>query len=90
VEKALLFPNWSSFSRQTPSPHVSNSCGFSLKRGGGGGPLEAYRKADLAVCFIFSLLSIKFKGKMNKVNSYILKLITVKCFCLVFTVYLLV
>ncbi len=31
VEKALLFPNWSSFSRQMPSPYVSNSCGFSLK-----------------------------------------------------------
>jgi hypothetical protein len=30
VEKALLFANWSSFSRQMPSPYVSNSCGFSL------------------------------------------------------------
>ena len=36
VEKALLFPNWSSFSRQMPSPYVSNSCGFSLHLGGGG------------------------------------------------------
>ncbi len=30
VEKALLFANWSSFSRKMPSPYVSNSCGFSL------------------------------------------------------------
>ncbi len=30
VEKALLFANWSSFSRQMQSPYVSNSCGFSL------------------------------------------------------------
>ncbi len=29
MEKALIFPNWSSFSRQMPSPYVSNSCGFS-------------------------------------------------------------
>jgi hypothetical protein len=28
VEKALLFPNWSSFSRQTPSPYVSKFRGF--------------------------------------------------------------
>jgi hypothetical protein len=30
VEKALLFPNWSSFSRQTPSPYVSGFRRFSL------------------------------------------------------------
>ena len=39
VEKALLFANWSSFSRQMPSPYVSNSCGFSLNSGEGGGDL---------------------------------------------------
>jgi hypothetical protein len=42
-----------------------------LSNMGGGGQFEASRKADLAVCFIFGLLSIKFKGKMNKVNSYL-------------------
>jgi hypothetical protein len=38
VEKALLFPNWSSFSRHMPSPYVSNSGGFSLNHvlGAGG------------------------------------------------------
>ncbi len=39
VEKARLFPNWSSFSRQMPSPYVSNSCGFFLNSVGGGGGL---------------------------------------------------
>jgi hypothetical protein len=36
VEKALLFSNWSSCSRQMPNPYVSKSCGFSLHLGGGG------------------------------------------------------
>jgi hypothetical protein len=36
VEKALLFPNWSSFSRQLPSPYVSNFRRFSLYPEGGG------------------------------------------------------
>ncbi len=34
MEKALLFPNWSSFSRQTPSPYVLNFRGFFLYLGG--------------------------------------------------------
>jgi hypothetical protein len=48
VEKALLFSNWSSFSRQTQSPYVSNSCGFSLPLGGGGGRGSAggFSRAD--------------------------------------------
>ncbi len=38
VEKALLFPNWSSFSRQLPSAYVSNfSQIFSQPWGGGRG-----------------------------------------------------
>jgi hypothetical protein len=37
VEKALLFPNWSSFSRQLPSPYVSNFRRFSLNPEGGEG-----------------------------------------------------
>ncbi len=45
VEKALLFPNWSSFSRHMPSPYVSNSCGFSLHLGGGGGLKGRYGQA---------------------------------------------
>ncbi len=36
MEKALLFPNLSSFSRQTPSPYVSDFRGFSLNHLGGG------------------------------------------------------
>jgi hypothetical protein len=39
VEKARLFPNWSSFSRQMPSPYVFNFRGFSLKSGRRGGGL---------------------------------------------------
>jgi hypothetical protein len=42
VEKALLFPNWSSFSRQTPSPYVLNFRGFSLHLGGEGGGEKTY------------------------------------------------
>ncbi len=37
VEKALLFPNWSSFSRQLTIPYVSSFCRFSLNPEGGGG-----------------------------------------------------
>jgi len=42
VEKARLFPNWSSFSRQMPSPYVSNFRRFSPKSQSceGGGALK--------------------------------------------------
>ncbi len=47
VEKALLFPNWSSFSRQMPSPYVSNFCGFSLHLGGGSFRHTRHKTTDI-------------------------------------------
>ena len=59
VEKALLFANWSSFSRQMPSPYVSNFRRFSLNSGGG--TLET--KSSFVFCI--NLLTMTFKLKMN-------------------------
>ncbi len=45
VEKALLFSNWSSYSRQIPSPYDSNFRRFSLNSGGGGGGIEEHGRS---------------------------------------------
>jgi hypothetical protein len=62
VEKALLFPNWSSFSRHMPSPYVSNFRRFSLNpEGGGGGGLESNS------CFVlYKIYLVHFQKSLNK------------------------
>jgi hypothetical protein len=69
VEKALLFPNWSSFSRQTPSPYVSNFRRFSLNSGGGGG--DGHGTGQIELC---ALHYITFRK--NSANCC--------CWCLLF------
>ncbi len=72
VEKALLFANWSSFSRLKKKSGIFCRVGMflifvdflSIMREGGSWK-HRERHIYLAVCFIFSLLSINYKVYMR-------------------------